>query len=370
MRIKPHTSPLARILTQVLILLLALTTGTATAFAEGSLKAARGEILLTGADGQSFVQPPSGERVELPLPKGSRVTDFRSVSEDWLVAAVSRADGEPKLELLHGRAATVAPLPSPAVEPVAELAEPMFLADRHGFQALVWLAGNGDDKVAVKAARWLAGGWGATETVSPPGTQIALATAILADGTWLVVWSAFDGQDDEIVWSRFEQGVWSEPRPIAENNAVPDVTPSLHATADGALAAWSRYDGNDYRVNVARFDGEGWSKPMVAGPAGSIDPMFSAGDEPYVIYRHAAPPGWAVLALDAAGDVVREAGLPAAEWRRPHLANVSDQGARLGVDEPRAADGVEVPRLGGSLRPPYGGGHQRPLRRRRPPQSR
>ncbi len=329
MRITPPTFPIARFLTIALSVLAALAAGTGTALAQGALKAAHGEILFDSADGRSFVQAPSGERVELPLPKGSWVTDFRSASEDWLVAAVSRAGGESKLELLHGRGATVATLPSPAVEPAAVLAEPMFLADRHGFQALVWLAGDADDRMAVRAARWMAGGWGATETVSPPGMQIALATAVLADGTWLVVWTAFDGQDDEIVWSRFAGGAWSEPQPIAEDNAVPDVTPSLYAAAGGALAAWSRFDGNDYRVNVARFDGEGWSKPAVAGPAGSTEPMFSDAGEPYVIYRHAAPPGWAVLALDAGGDVLREASLTAADGHRPHLAGVSDDGVRL-----------------------------------------
>ena len=327
MKNNSRSSTVFRITALSTLAALLLAAGAALA-ATPALKTAQGDLLLGGADGPRFVQPAGGERVELPLPASSRVSDFRSASGGWLVAAVSRAGDSPALELLHGHGGKVTHLPSPTLGPSAELMEPMFLADQHGFQALVWLAGNADDRMSVQAARWLAGGWSAPETISQPGTQIALATAVLTDGSWLVVWAAFDGRDDEIVWSRFADGAWSEPRPIAEDNAVPDVTPSLHATSGGALVAWSRYDGNDYRVNVARFDGEGWSAPVVAGPAGSIDPAFSGTDAPYLTYRHAAPTGWGVMALDDAGVVLREARLPATEWRRPLLA-VSGEGVRF-----------------------------------------
>ncbi len=303
-----------------------------------TLKTAAGDLLLPAADGRGFVQRPDGRRVELPLAAGARIGDFRSAGEDWLLAAVSRTAGEPRLELLTGRGGQVVSLPSPAVEPTNELMQPVFVADAQGFQALVWLAGDAHHQLAVRASRWLAGGWGATETLSPPGkgTQIALTTAVLADGTWLVAWAAFDGRDDEILWSRFQNGVWSAPRPIAEDNAVPDITPQLFVTEGGALAAWSRYDGNDYRVNVARFDGERWSPPAVAGPAGSTEPAFSDAERPYLIYHRAVPSAWAVMELDAGGAVVREATLPINTSRRPVIASVTEQAVRfewVGVEQ-------------------------------------
>ncbi len=295
-----------------------------------ALKTIAGDLLIPAADGRLVVERPDGQRVELPLPASARIGDFRSAGDDWLVAAVSRVEGAQmkRLELLQGRGDQVESLPSPALEPTAELMQPVFVADRQGFQALVWLAGDAHHQLALKASRWLAGGWGPTETLSPPGegTQIAPSTAVLDDGTWLVAWAAFDGSDDEILWSRFAGGLWSQPRPIAEDNAVPDVTPHLFATAGGALAAWSRFDGNDYRVNVARFDGERWSAPIIAGPAGSTDPMFSGAERPYLIYRHADPPAWAVIELDAGGAVLREAtDLAHAGPQRPVIGNVSEK---------------------------------------------
>ncbi len=301
-----------------------------------ALKTAAGDLLISAADGGRFVERPGGQRVELPLSAGAEIGDFRSAGQDWLVAAVSRAGGRaagaqteavPRLELLQGLGDEVEILPSPALDAAAELMQPVFVADRQGFQALVWLAGDAHHQLAVKASRWLAGGWGPTETLSPPGkgTQIAPTTAVLGDGTWLVAWAAFDGGDDEIMWSRFAGGVWSPPRPIAEDNAVPDVTPHLFATAGGALAAWSRFDGNDYRINVARFDGERWSSPSVAGPAGSTDPGFSGAERPYLIYHQADPPAWAVMELDAAGAVLREAISPATVPQRPVIAATSEK---------------------------------------------
>ncbi len=292
-----------------------------------ALKTAHGELLLSAADGRSLVQRPNGGRVELPLPKAARINDFRSADGEWLVSAVSRVAGEPRLELLRGRGDEVEILPSPTFAPPAELMQPVFVAGDQGVQALVWLAGDAHDRLAVQASRWLNGGWGAIETISPPGkgTQIAPATAVLDDGTWLVVWAAFDGRDDEILWSRFAGGAWSTPRPIAEDNAVPDVTPHLFATGGGALAAWSRYDGNDYRVNVARFDGQGWSVPSVVGPAGSTAPGFSDANRPYLIYHRAVPAAWAVIELDAAGAVLGEATISIAERQRPILAAVTEK---------------------------------------------
>ena len=312
--------------------LAALTWSAGPASAVGpAARTAHGDALMV-ADGKSYVQPPAGERVELPLARVSRVSDFRSSPGEWLVAASSRVNGEPGIELLRGRGAEVDVLPSPALGQPKMLAEPTFVADRNGgFQALVWLAGDAHNKMAVQTSRWVAGGWGPTETLSPPGpgTQIALSTAVLDDGSWLVAWAAYDGQDDEILWSRFANGVWSAPSPVAEGNAVPDVNPSLFATAGGALVAWSRFDGNDYRVNVARFDGESWSDPSIAGPAGSTEPTFSDAAKPYLVYHHADPTGWAVMELDDAGAVKREATYYVVAPERPVLAGVSDSDVRF-----------------------------------------
>ncbi len=296
-----------------------------------ALKTAQGDLLLSNADGKSIVQRPDGQRIELPLPKGARVSDLHTGDKSqWYAAAVSHDDGGPQMRLFRGQGSELAALATPSVASVKELMQPVFVADTD-IRALVWLAGDAHHQMAVQAALWIDGGWSSTGTISPPGkgTQIALSTAVLADDTLLVVWAAFDGQDDEIVWSRHTAEGWSKPEPIAADNSVPDITPSLYPTQDGALVAWSRYDGDAYRVNVARFDGTSWSQPTIAGPPGSTGASFSDAGEPYLIYRRPAEGAWAVMALDTAGHVRQDASLVVPETQRPNLAGVTPESVTL-----------------------------------------
>ena len=311
-----------------LLVALALALGLSATASGQALKTARGELLLPSAEGGSYVRSADGQGVELPLPKAARVSDLRSTATGWFAAAVARDQGTPALRLFRGHGETVEALPSPASAPARELLQPIFVAGRDEIQGLIWLAGEAHHQLAVTAARWSGGSWSDPEIVSPPGkgTQIALSSALLDDGSWLVVWAAFDGTDDEIVWSRRSAGSWSPPRPVARGNAVPDITPHLFATPGGALVAWSRYDGNDYRVNVARFDGEAWSPPTVVGPKGSTAPAFSDTDAPYLVHHLADPQAWAVLELDRSGHVLREASAEVPVPGRPILARVSSEG--------------------------------------------
>ena len=310
--------------------LISIAAGWPTAAGGQSLKTSRGDLLIIGPEG-ALVVSPGGARRQLPLPKAARVTDLRSSPESWFAAAVAIEDGSPSLHLFEGKSDGVETLPVPAQEHTKELAQPVFVADGRGIRALVWFAGEAHHQHAVRAAEWLDGHWGETQTISPPGkgTQIALATAALDDGSSLAVWAAFDGQDDEILWSRQLHGSWSRPRPIAEDNAVPDVTPSLFPTAGGALVTWSRYDGNDYRVNVSRFDGEGWTSPTVVGSRGTTEPTFSDAAKPYLIYHRADPVAWGVIELDASGKALRETSIEIADPRRPVLFEVSERTVTL-----------------------------------------
>jgi hypothetical protein len=154
------------------------------------------------------------------------------------------------------------------------------------------------------------------QIVAPPGpgSQLALTAARLADGSWLLAWSAFDGKDDEIVWARERNGAWSRPQRVAADNTVPDTTPALTAVPGGALLAWSRYDGNDYRVVTSRFRNGKWTRPETAAGAGTFYPTFepTGSGKPLLLYRTADPQGWEALAVDTAGRPVRRAAVPVA----------------------------------------------------------
>jgi hypothetical protein len=139
---------------------------------------------------------------------------------------------------------------------------------------------------------------------------------VLADGSWLLAWSAFDGTADEIVWSQRVGTSWLPVRRLSAPNKVPDITPALTATAGGgALIAWSRYDGHGYQLRMARFEHGGWLDEHVAGPSGSLYPAFlGTSDRPRLLYLEAAARSWSVLDMDITGKVQAKASVASPSW--------------------------------------------------------
>lgn len=278
--------------------------------------------------------------VDLKLPAGATVESILAPSPDsWLAAGVRPVAGGRELWVVSGSAAGAVDVPAPAVpEPQTRVENPVLLRDTAGRLAgIAWLAGERRERNAVWTARWREFGWETPQRVAEPGpgSQLALAAEPLADGRQLLVWSRFDGQDDEIVYAvgGGAQGArWSAPERIAEDNGVPDITPALSTVADRALVAWSRYDGREYRVVTARFDGRHWSAPLATGPAGSTFPSFSrpsAAAAPLLVWHDARRRGWAVGELDADGSIGRrsEVGTPADP--RPAVISAAADGIRV-----------------------------------------
>lgn len=277
-------------------------------------------LLLPARDG-ARLQLASGERISLPVPDGAEVTTALDIEEGWLAAGV-RPDtaGRSEIFLLTGDESSITELPPPPGRASALRRQPLPLVESGRLAGLLWLEGDSRTSLGVHFASWNGDGWSGPQTVAPPGpgSQLALTATRLTDGTWLAAWSAFDGTDDEIVWSRRgRNGVWSPARRAAAGNQVPDVTPALTATRGGALLAWSRFEDGEYRVVVSRFrngvNGT-WAKPELAGPAGSLVPSFepAPGGRIWMLYRNAVPRGWTVAELDAAGRPVRRAAVETA----------------------------------------------------------
>jgi len=242
-----------------------------------------------------------------------------------MAGSFAAADGRRRLFLRRGNGEKALPLPEPPGQEGKERRGAVLLVDGGGRLAgLAWLEGDGLRSLAVRAAAWNGRRWQAPSWVSRPGpgSQIALSGAVLADGSWLLAWSKFDGQDDEIVWSRRGTGgTWSPVRSLSKDNAVPDITPAVTASKGGALISWSRYDGNQYRLMLARFAEGKWRDERPIGPPGSLYPSFSTSENgAALLYLEAAKPrAWAVLELDAAGRVRARASVPSA-LERPVVA--------------------------------------------------
>lgn len=297
----------------------------ATAFAAPTLVAGKNGMRL---------RLDSGALVDPRLPADAALESVAGSDASWIALGTRpRGDRRGLFVLLgQGAAGPRRFLPAlPASAPVQAHAIALSAGTR--FAGLVWLEGTDGRSLAVKASRFQNGRWSAPQTVSPPGpgSQLALAAARLADGSYVLAWSAFDGEDDEILWSSGRPGgAWTAPRAVAPGNHVPDITPALVATASGALLSWARFDGNDYRVMTAALT-EGdranrWSAPRTVGPPGSVFPTLErtvGGIR--LLARTAAPRGWEAIETDAAGKPLRRAAISTADSPtadradRPHL---------------------------------------------------
>jgi len=313
-----------------------------------ALRALAGPTTAGGSEGGGRtyrVAVGTSER-EIELPAGVEIEELFALRQGAFVSArgpvrpgIRGASKQRDLFLAQIDSQGLHPLPVPAPTPDRLRENAVPLASPNGdLEGLVWLEGPDRQSYVVQYAAWETLRWGEPMVVAreAPGSQLALAAATLGDGSKLLVWSRFDGSDDEIVAAHFVEGRWSAARPLADDNTVPDITPSVIAVPGGALATWSRYDGHDYRVVISRFDGRDWSPPSWAGPAGSTEPFLTpaaaravAGSTSWLTYSGAQPPAWNVLELDASGRVLRRGSVTNVPRARPALEPLPSGGVRL-----------------------------------------
>ncbi|HYG61221.1 MAG TPA: hypothetical protein VEL74_01460 [Thermoanaerobaculia bacterium] len=297
-----------------------------------SLQATRaGETWVLSTSGPSArIETPAGQSLSFGLPAASEISSFVALDHGWALAGSVQDPGDGgrrRLFLMTG-GDTGAPraLAEPAGQSGPERRFPVLLADGGKLAGLAWLEGNDVGSFTVRAAAWTGRRFRAPEAVSQPGpgSQMGLSGAVLGDGSWLLAWSAFDGVDNEIVWSRRLggqlDGHWLPARPVSTDNAVPDITPAVVATRGGALLAWSRYEEEGYRLRLVRFEGGEWREERAGGPSGSLYPSWTAGaDRPQLLYFTALPRGWVAAELDGSGKTVREAAVVAPYAERPAI---------------------------------------------------
>jgi lysophospholipase L1-like esterase len=123
---------------------------------------------------------------------------------------------------------------------------------------IAWIHHSGGAfRVCVRDA-----GTGRTWIVSPPSLQSASGARVIAsgfEGPW-VFWIGQELGRDEIFFSRFDGGNWSPAARLNATSAVPHLY--LDAAADAAgrpWLVWSAYDGEDYEIYWSRWNGSAWS---------------------------------------------------------------------------------------------------------------
>ena len=284
---------------------------------------AGGGLYLHQVGDRAAVREPGGGARELPLPPAAVVRRLEALADGWIAAGEIELADQSDLYLLVSESGALRPLPAPPNPEGRPRRGPMPLVEEGRLVGLAWLEGPGVRRSEVRAAAWSGRGWSAAELVSPAGagTQIAIDGAVLADGSWLLVWAAWDGGDDEILWSRRAGARWSAPAALNEPNEAPDILPAVVAAGNGALAAWNGWDGASYRVRLARFTAAGWRQLGSAGPPTAVDPdLTRRGDGALLLYRVVAPSTWTVHELDARGAILATAAVELETTTQPGLA--------------------------------------------------
>ena len=278
--------------------------------------------LWTVTDGPTTRLQLSGVELRVELPPGATIDDLEPVRDGWYATArAPQADGTGLL-LIHGSEHGNDLVAVPSGQTGRHRGRAMLVIERDELAGLVWLEGDGARELAVRAATWNGESWSEPETISPrgPGSQVSPRVSVLADGSWLLVWAAFDGSDDEILWSRRQRSVWSPPQPLHQPNDVPDILPRVIATGSGAVAIWSRFDGEDYRLQISSFVDGSWLQPSTFGGKGSGDPVvLRHGDDVWVLFHTVETRSWNVLEVDSGGRGVRLAEVPEVTYERPLL---------------------------------------------------
>jgi len=278
-------------------------------------------FLITVRDQRVEVESPGGQRTVARLREGEVLSTAAETREGWIAAGGRLRHPGVELLIVSGGSGGVRRLPSPGGGRVPLELRPTLLVDGGRLAGAAWLEGTDVRSLAVRAAAWNGAGWDEPVTVAGPaaGSQTGLVGAVLDDGSWLLVWAAHDGSDDELVWSRTRGSRWSPVRPLHAPNETPDVTPALIADGGGALVAWSRLEEGEYALLLSRLDDGDWATPRPAAPPGSLFPTFTRpGAHPLLLYRTARTRGWAAYEL-AAGVPELLAVTSAASGERPAL---------------------------------------------------
>jgi lysophospholipase L1-like esterase len=155
---------------------------------------------------------------------------------------------------------------------------------------------NGREEVVVAD---LAGGreW----TVTGPDLPRASRPKLLVRGeseAW-IFWAGRAEGHDRIYSSALRPEGWTSPAAVTEDARYPQTCPAACLDAAGRpLVVWSAYDGNDYEIVSASWTGASWTVPefLTNNADADLDPavVFAPGVGPVAVWRRTSPAGHGV----------------------------------------------------------------------------
>ncbi len=270
--------------------------------------------------------PGSAAQEVLLLPQMRVNTVAQQGTETWISGRSNAQDLNGLFVASIGANGQIIVLPTPPDREQPRGA-PTFLVDQGKVTGLVWLEGERQETLSIRASRWNGTAWSPVEVISPSRgkEQTGLTATVLTDGSWLVVWAAVD-TDDDLWWSRRTRQGWSEPQRLHSDNDVPDITPALISVPGGALAAWSQYDGNDYRIRLAKLQRSRWTTLPLRTGKGAVEPKFlSLGDAIGILYSEVIPEAWTLVRLNPDGSSVGRRSIETTRSDRPLIVETQNR---------------------------------------------
>lgn len=292
----------------------------------------RSHLSLESVRGRARIERQGGATQRINLRSDELLTTIAETRGGWTAAGVREEESSTGLIVIERSGQGTQRLAPPALQRHPWQIRPALAVRGDELAGMAWLEGPDLSSLSVRTAARAEGTWRDVTIVAPParGSQTGLVLIVMDDGNWLLVWSAFDGKDDEILWSTGQQDGWSVPRRLGKNNSVPDIMPALVSTPDGALLTWSRLIDGQYQLMMSKFEAGGFSQPRVFGPPGSLEPGFVVLDgRLLLLYRHAWPQGWAITELSTDGRMQRLAVLSDGTPSRPILVRSSGENVEL-----------------------------------------
>lgn len=295
----------------------------APTFAQDAVQSSDGRWgIVSGAHGPR-VRDARGNSNPLNIAESVRIHSLVSVRAGWVAAGARQVGDRRELYFRMLDAGGLKRLPAPGLQRSGIRHQPVILSDGEELLGVLWLEGDSEGSLSVRASLWLGITWSAPVTVAPPGpgSQVALTAAVLSDGSWLAAWTRFDGEDDEIMVSIGLDNSWTPPSPLSAN-AVPDILPTIAACEGGALIAWNQYDGQEYRVVTMRLAEGRWIEGQTEA-RGSLYPSFVLdGDRPSLLFYDVSG-AWKIHEMDREGRIVRRGSARALSSDRPLILRTS-----------------------------------------------
>ena len=104
-----------------------------------------------------------------------------------------------------------------------------------------------------------------------------------------LVWSEFDGENNEIYYSRLEDNIWTQKVQLS-NNGFRNISPSISSGTDGITwVVWTAISGSKSHLLFSNCDGKTWSSPT------QISTNLSSNTAPSIVVDNENTP-WIVWA--------------------------------------------------------------------------